>query len=342
MTDRKLYIRTDANSTIATGHMIRCLSVADAAKGLGIDTVFIVSTSDSGQMARLRGYETINLDRQWDDFDGEIPVISALIKDLNISYMLVDSYYVTSAYMEALSSLTRTAYIDDLHERVWPCNVIINYAVYCDLFDYANEYKDATRLLGCSYMPLRLEYNQIAARTCGKATKALVVTGGMDELHFMKNMFHTISASDGLKDIDFTFICGRFNPDLDQLTTMAEQVSNINVLPALPTLKEAMLDADILVTAGGTTLYEMAATGLPGIAFRIADNQCYNVDTFAKLGLVLDAGDVRYDFSYTKLADMIRGLVDNQKQRQDMSTRLMGLVDGKGALRMAKGIMNID
>lgn len=341
MKERKLFIRTDANTTMATGHMMRCLSIADAAKGLGVETVFIVTSAESGNMPLSRGYEIINLDRQWDDFQGEIPVISDIIARLNIECILVDSYWVSKEYMKAISSLTKTAYIDDLHETIWPCGVLINYAVYCDLFDYEHEYPDSVRLLGSDYMPLRQEYMSVRDRVVGDTKEILVVTGGSDELHFMLNTVSAVLAADDLSSMHFTFVCGRFNTDIDELMRLGDKADNISIYPSLPTLKESMENADILVSAGGTTLYEMAATGLPGIIFRMADNQKNNVDAFAKMELIVDAGDIRYNFSYDELLNMIRELARDRAMRNEMSDRLKNLVDGRGAERIVKGLFDI-
>ena len=336
----KLYIRTEANKITATGHMMRCLAIADAARELGVETLFIVAEEDSASLPKQKGYETLCLGRTWNDFDGEIPIMEALIQQYNIQMLLVDHYYVSKEYMAAIGKKTKTAYIDDLHDGVWPCSVIINYAVYSDLFDYEKEYPVARRLLGCNYAPLRAEYSEAYSKTVReKVENVLVVTGGTDEFHFMKQFYEMIAEAEEWKEISFLLVCGAYNGDYAELAQKKSTWNNVKVCDALPGLKPAMEKADLIVTAGGTTLYEVAAMRLPGICFCIADNQIRNVEGFVSGGYLLDGGDVRSDFSMEELRKKLAYCVDNFNVREEMAKRLGSLVDGNGARRIANALL---
>ncbi len=362
-----LYIRTEANRVTATGHMMRCLAIADAAAEKGIQTVFIVAEEGSERFPQERGYETICLGRRWDDFTGEIPVIERLIDDRHVEVMLIDSYFVSEEYMRAVTKMTKTAYIDDLHAAIWSCSILIDYAVYYDLFDYRKEYQDTKLLLGCGYAPLRKEFKELPAKQIRQSVKrVLVVTGGTDEYHFMKRFTETILARrDLFVGVEFALICGAFNREIEEIRQlsadyMAEadefeddrksisdnetdrktDAMRIRIYPSLPTLKDAMLKTDLLITAGGTTLYEMAACGTPGICFSMADNQLDNVKGFAARDLVWYAGDVRKDFSYDRLIQMMKELMGDYAARAAVSEKLRALVDGKGAERIVDAVIH--
>ena len=339
----KLFIRTEANTTTAMGHMMRCLTIAEAAKKMGIQPIFVVAESGSQKIASDRGFDTICLDRKWDDFDGEIPVISEIIKKENIECMLIDSYWITAKYMDAVSRLTKTAYIDDLHETIWSCEAIINYAVYSDLFDYEKEYPGKQLLLGCDYFPLRKEYAGLEKRKISDVVKnVLVVSGGSDELHFMRTLTENIVADSKYEDIHFKFILGQFNQDYDDISLKAEKTGNISIFKALPSLKEAMLESDIVISAGGTTLYEMAACTLPGIVYILADNQRYNAEGFGRKGLAVYAGDIRTSGTYQNIFKELDMLIENKEKRQQLSDSLYKLVDGEGASRIVKRLFNVE
>lgn len=347
-----VYIRTEANRTTATGHMTRCIAIAREIRAMGGEVIFIVAEMVSTKLIIEAGFEYICLDRVWDDFDGEIPVITRLIEDNDIKIMLIDSYYVSSNYMAAVSSKTRTAYIDDLHDRVWQVGAIINYAVYSDLFDYESEYPHSDLLLGTEYMPLRPEYTDIEVREKTDCKNVLVVTGGGDEYHFIKRLAGIVSGDEEMKEskasaeviknMCFTFICGAFNVDYDELAERYGdgRYENIKILKSVPSLKDYLLEADMIVTAGGTTLYEAAMCQVPCIAFRIADNQDYNVTAFGKKGLAIDAGDVRYDFSYEELMLNICEISENKEFRDEMRRKQSNAVDGRGAGRIASYLMS--
>ena len=349
-----LYIRTEANVTTAMGHMARCLTIADAVKALGGQAVFIVAEEGSAKFPKERGHEVICLDRKWDDFDGEIEVMTSLIKEKNIKSLLVDSYYVNEAYMAALNKLTYLSYIDDLYEKIWPVSCIINYSIYAeglpekaaqssedskDKFCYKMDYPETDLILGTGYFPLRKEFLPIVKRQIHEKIKnVLVVTGGSDIYHFMLNILVHIMNDSELKDVNFNFICGSFHEDREKLLEMAKDADNIKILNTQPSLKEVMDQSDIMISAGGTTLYEAASCGLPAICFSFADNQHYNVWSFDSEGYALYAGDVRNNFSYPGIIDMLKSFDKNK--RQLMSDKLQSLVDGKGAERIAKHLLN--
>lgn len=339
---KTLFIRTEANEVIATGHMMRCIAIADAARKENISTVFIVAEQQAEQLPKQHGYETICLGKKWDDFDSEIPMMEQLIREYDVQVLLIDSYFVTHTYMAALKQLTQIAYIDDLHARVWPCNVIINYAVYAGLFDYEGEYPYAKKLLGCQYAPLRKEYYEQGPFRVSKEVKnILVVTGGTDEYHFLLTFAKRIIEKKEWGKIRFTMVCGKFNKDRDALLTLADSSDNIMISPPLPTLKNKMEESDMLVTAGGTTLYELSAVGVPGVCFCVADNQKYNVKGFSDENLLLYAGDIREDDFYEKLENSLEILIEDFELRERMSKELQRKTDGQGAGRIVRNLMGI-
>lgn len=343
-----LYIRTEANRVTATGHMMRCLAIADAAAEKGIQTVFIVAEEGSERFPQERGYQTICLGRRWDDFAGEVAVIERLIDDRHVEVMLVDSYFVSEEYMKAVTKMTKTAYIDDLHAAIWSCSILIDYAVYYDLFDYQKEYSDTKLLLGCGYAPLRKEFKDLPVKQISKTVKrVLVVTGGTDEHHFMRGFVEALLSQRNLfAGVEFTLICGAFNREIDEIRKLSADYLaepddlKIRIHSSLPTLKDAMLETDLLITAGGTTLYEMAACGTPGICFSMADNQLDNVKGFAARDLVWYAGDIRKDFSFDRLIEMMKELMQDYAARDAVSKKLRALVDGKGAERIVDAVIH--
>ena len=98
--------------------------------------------------------------------------------------------------------------------------------------------------------------------------------------------------------------------------------------------------ADIVVSAGGTTLYELCACGTPTISYAFADNQLNNVEKFDEDGIIRYAGDARY----TDIVPAVKKLLtkyDSREYRQELSTRMQDVVDGKGAERIVRALIDI-
>ena len=94
-----LYIRVDMNDRIATGHMMRCLAIADAAAAQGENTTFILADDQAVELIKQRGHSSVVLDSQWDNMVGELPALHKVIEEYSIKRLLIDSYQITEEYL---------------------------------------------------------------------------------------------------------------------------------------------------------------------------------------------------------------------------------------------------
>ena len=104
-------------------------------------------------------------------------------------------------------------------------------------------------------------------------------------------------------------------------------------------MKQAMLDSDIAISAGGQTLYELARVGVPAMAIVVAENQMNNVRGWQKAGFIEYAG--WWDDKH--LPDMlIAGLrvLNNFHVRRNRSFKGREHVDGLGAKRIVEFSMS--
>lgn len=102
-----------------------------------------------------------------------------------------------------------------------------------------------------------------------------------------------------------------------------------------------MQAADLAVTAGGTTVYELCACGTPSVCYVLADNQLQNVQALTGAGLMLFGGDVREAGGVVGMLRQIDRLLADAFLRAEMSRRMQQLVDGKGAARIAEAILGL-
>lgn len=337
--NKKVIIRCDANKEIATGHMKRCQAIAEELEKLGMQVIFAVASRESiDYLDTSKKYIVFN--NNYNEYDIEEEKMIAQLIAEKPDVLLVDSYSVTPKYLDSMRKYTRVAYIDDLYERVWPVDIIINYGIIADTYPYGEDYKAATQLLGPKYMPINKVYrNAVPNVIKEKAENVLIVSGGSDEEHFMKNLLLKLLLSDD-NGLNYTFICGYFNTDYDEMEEIVKKVRNITILKSLPSLVNIIGESDIIVSAGGTTLYEMALMGCPGIVYKLADNQTENIKGFVNKEIALYAGDVRNYFSYDNLVNTISELAKDYEKRKQLSNRGKEIIDAYGARRLAEGIIN--
>lgn len=334
-------IRVDANEAVATGHLMRCLSIAVQIKKRGADCMFI--TADDGPLGTItaNGFKVICLGSSWRELDNETEQLLSVVKDNNISTLLVDSYLVTEKYLSTLSGYAKTAYIDDLNMFRYPVDFLINYSIYYQLFDYASAYRgtDTKLLLGCQYAPLREEFQNLPAFTVNeRVSNVMVTTGGADEMNVTGLLLERISGLRLFPGLIIHVVVGRYSNNDGQLKALAEQNKNIRLYFDVSKMSRLMFDADIAVSASGSTLYELCACGLPAVCFTSADNQLNGAKGFAETGLLLYAGDCRDNGE--KCIEAIIGAVGRLQEdfalRAAMSRGMRNLVDGGGAKRLAE------
>ena len=102
-----LYIRADGNAEIGTGHVMRCLSIARAARSQGTQCVFIVADKNMAVLLDEQGFRYICLDSVWNDLNRETAQMERLIQKENIRLLLIDSYFVAPEYLSRLHQRLR-------------------------------------------------------------------------------------------------------------------------------------------------------------------------------------------------------------------------------------------
>lgn len=334
-----LYIRTDMNNVIATGHMMRCLSIADAASKFGQRTTFILADEQAVEFVRERGHETVVLHSKWDDMDAELDILQKLIEELGITAMLIDSYMVTRRYLSALSERIKTIYMDDLNAFCYPVHALICYAVYWKKFCYCPNYRKEKLLLGLSYVPLRETFYN-----CGKKVikpeveNLLVLSGGTDYFHILERILQRIEKK---KYRSIVVICGNYYEEYETLCSQYKEYEQIHFHKAVKNIEDYMKQADMAVSAGGTTLYELCACGTPTVSYSFADNQLDNVREFQEEGIIDYAGDVRNINIFENINRLLDQYFHDPMLREERSERMQKLVDGKGAERIAETLIGM-
>lgn len=232
--------------------------------------------------------------------------------------LIVDSYYVTEAYLRAVGKLASVLLLDDMGERAWPVDGILNYNAFAEPEHYRSLYAAASQEplygIGSAFVPLRPQFQNVPYEVRDKVRNVLITTGGGDSDNIAGQIWENLRQ----EDVAYHVVIGRFNPHFSWWEEKAAECSkepgvpDINGLQNQKQVKAAMYgkelecpDADVIqkqkpdetiacrlylhtdvqdmaglmakcdlaVTAGGTTIYELAAVGVPFLCFSYAENQ---------------------------------------------------------------------
>ena len=356
-TDSVIYIRTDGNPKIATGHLVRCLCIAQALEELGKKVCFLVS--DSISLASLQelsnsifcdipfSYESKILESAvYDNLDLELDELCTLLDkdkdDFAKPTILIDSYYVTDAYLTMLRKFATTVYMDDLRSFDYVVDYVINYDVIppSKLEEYQQSYTLAKNtLLGAAYTPLRKQFQNQDIIYKKDIRTLLITTGGSDPYDFTPELLTRLISSN--LSFDIHVVIGKFFKNTALLEDFAIKYPFIHLHRDVSNMATLMKQCEFAISAAGTTLYELCALGIPAISISMADNQIPMAQTFAETDAIPYAGDIRSQNVYATILHYLSLITKDISICHKQQKTMHELVDGNGAIKIAKIITHM-
>ena len=99
-------IRADANDVVATGHIMRCITIAKQLIKLGEDVVFFLADEYGVSMLKENGLPYFVLHTNWENPIEEIPLLAQEVTNRQIQTILFDSYRMKKEYFTGLIYIT--------------------------------------------------------------------------------------------------------------------------------------------------------------------------------------------------------------------------------------------
>ena len=342
-----IFVRVDGNEKIGSGHVMRCLAIANKLRSLGGECVFVVAEhSEMEDVILKQHFETICLEGSYSDWNQELPAFCELLKKQEPEILLIDSYFATQDYLNKVSVFTKVVIIDEHQAMPENCKMIISHGVSCNTSAYEQKFKKNHEgpilLLGPRYSPLREEFEQTILSPLQKKVKnVLVTTGATDRLNISGEIIKKVCGD--FEELEFKIIVGRLNCNLLQLQNLCNQVANAHIEVTPENMMELMCECDLAVSAGGTTLIELCVCQVPTICFSFVDNQVESVRAFNRVGAMLSAGDFRPSSErfVEDLKSKLREFTSSFDLRQACRAKMANLIDGKGCERIAREILSL-
>lgn len=345
--------RADSNSNIGLGHVMRCLSIADAFQKAGETCLFVTAGHELHKTIEDRGHENLVLDSQYDHLDAELCKFKKTISDCAVRVIFIDSYYVTDNYLNSLRHFCSErhitlVYIDDILAFPYSCDVILNYNIYASAYKYKNLYEKHSEpvfLLGTTYAPLRAEFQNLSDRVVNKdGNNIFISTGGADFEHIGLELVKNIVMRGEWGNCKFHFVLGMLNEDKGEICSLAEGQENIILYEGIKDMSKLMQSCDVAVSAAGSTLYELCSTQTPTISYILADNQILGANGFEEKGVLKCAGDIRKlgasVLSKKILSESLK-LLHNYEEQCAIASRMKSVIDGKGSDRIVQKMTEI-
>lgn len=335
-----LVLRADGGVRSGGGHVMRCLALAQEwARRGGRPTFVLAEGADAlGDRIRREGAELIRLEAEPGSRDDALGTAAAAAA-AGAAWIVLDGYHFGEAYQHALrDGGARLLVLDDAGgSGRWVADLLLNQNLHADEAMYDAREPHTRLLLGPRFVLLRREFLDRGATprgATGRAPKVLVTLGGSDSGNHSLSVLRALRSA-APEGAEVTVVVGPMNPHGESLRREAAAcpfparvLSRVGDLPAL------MAEADAAVATAGTTVWELAFLGLPAIVGVSSSVEERFADGLRRHGLFATLGwfDRRSDH---ELAEAIGAFLRDREGRAAMAERIRGVVDGRGAERVA-------
>lgn len=347
----KVIFRADASLRIGTGHVMRCLTLADALRAKGAECQFICREHPGNliEYIRSKGYSTHGLSMsgvmdtelahsQWlgatqvQDAEACAPILARLQPE----WLVVDHYALNAGWESGLAAhCGQLMVIDDLADRPHFCQLLLDQTFGRDSGAYrAWVPGDCTLLCGSTYALLRPEFAALRDYSLGrhaepKLQHLLITLGGVDNYNVTSKVLDALRDCPLPDDCEITVVMGVTAPWLAEVEQRAQAMPwPTKVRVGVDNMAQLMADCDLAIGAAGATSWERCCLGLPALMLVLAENQVAIAHSLERAGaarlIELDK-DV-----HEQLPLLLVPLGASRLELAAMSASAAAIVDGQG------------
>lgn len=346
-----LIIRADASTAMGTGHVMRCLALAQAwqdqaRQGQGGKCIFAMAETTASSEERIRGgnFEVATLAASPGTLQDAAQVVELGLA-YHASWIVMDGYRFDIEYQRRLKTAgLNVLVVDDTgHAGGYVADLVLDQNAHATKDFYRQREPYTILLLGPRYALLRREFRPWRGwkrEIAPMARKVLVTAGGTDPDNVTLRVIRALRllADDHL---EATIVVGGSNPHgdcLEQEVKGAEDV--IHLLRNALDMPQLMADADVAISAAGITCWEMCFLGLPAVLIDVAENQTPIARELDRQGVAIHAGSSQ-QVTAEDIAARLKPLLASPERRAAMSERGRKLVDGQGADRVVSAMQPV-
>lgn len=313
----EIAFRVDASLQIGTGHVMRCLTLADALREKGAQCTFVCRPHAGHLLALIlqRGHKALALSEPQENFNAKADLVHAkwlgtswfddaeetmrALLDQMLDWLVVDHYALDARWEQALQpKAKRIMVIDDLADRPHDCDLLLDQNWYGPTNDlcYDNLITSKTeRLLGPKYAllnPFYTELRTLLPQRDGIVRRVLVFLGGSDPTNQTASVVKAMMEP-SLQDLALDIVIGINHPQPSSIADLVRKRPHTVLYQNLPSLAGLMARADLMIGAGGSTTWERMSLGLPSLVIGVADNQMPTNQALHSAGYINFLGHMR-------------------------------------------------
>lgn len=363
----RVAFRADASVQIGTGHVMRCLTLADELTRQGHECRFVCREHDGhlGTLITSKGYgltllpvsshnEPLENTQNYDDYalwlgvswQEDASQTLECLTQWKPDWLVVDHYALDSKWESALAHVVASIMvIDDLANRVHECSLLLDQNLGRVESDYDGLLPEGCqRLIGPGYALLRPEFSALreqclSRRKNPQLKRILISLGGVDRTNVTGQVLDALSESTMPVSTELDIIMGASAPYLDEIRQQAAQLPfNATISVNVQDMAERMMLADLAIGAAGGTSWERCCLGLPAVLVVLAENQVSGATGLDASGAAVKIDDVEQ--LRATLPSALEELFESGRLEL-MSEAAAGISNGDGVFRALQAMGSV-
>ncbi|MFC1744000.1 UDP-2,4-diacetamido-2,4,6-trideoxy-beta-L-altropyranose hydrolase [Candidatus Riflebacteria bacterium] len=335
-----LLIRADADPEMGTGHVMRCLAIAQTWENLGGRSTFLGHWKNPYLQERvvtpkIDFIEIIKPYTKHKDLKITLSQLNRLKRKTGQKpWLILDGYHFSDDFQKAIkeSNFPLLVLDDTVNLKKYYADIILNPNFHCKKLIYPVS-AETLILSGPEFFPLRKEFLKISGRKkffSSRAKKILITLGGSNQAQLLRKIVKA-AIEFSFWALELTVIYNEELPDENVFIKKAKiKGHKIIFLKSVPQMAALMKEMDLIITAAGTTLLEASFLGIPCLTGYLARNQKINESGFKIAGAAISIGSWRRA-SIKKIRTNLFELILESKKRRVLSKNAKQIVAGKGA-----------
>jgi UDP-2,4-diacetamido-2,4,6-trideoxy-beta-L-altropyranose hydrolase len=339
-------IRADWGPKTGTGHIMRCLALAQAWQDRG-GSVRLATTSDSPLLLERVRHENIKIHKISAPIGGNEDALATIriAKQASSTWVILDGYQFETGYPLLIQQAgLRVLVVDDLaNDKLHGCNAVLNPNVYASKDLYYGTTDLLTHLfIGPRFALVRREFllkiKRHLSPPAQRVQRTLITLGGADPQNATRLLMEALAARVIPFRMHIIIVVGSANPhlaSLEEYLPLLERHHNVRLEVNPPNLPELIQLSDLAISAAGGGAMELACLGTPMALIIAAANQSGVASSLENCGAAFLLGDSKQLLSEEKV-DAFFQLLEDPDKLNAMRLRAHQIVDGQGAARVAE------
>ena len=355
----QIAFRVDASLQSGTGHVMRCLTLANALRAQGALCRFICrqQPGDLTDLLRQHEYEVLTLPAlsntamqsknnapyedwlmtSWEEDAQQTAEVLAPFSRQN--WLVVDHYALDDRWERAVSACyQRLLVIDDLADRPHYADLLLDQTFGRMSADYVGLTNPECKLCcGIDYVLLRPEFDlwrprSLERKRTGDLRRIMISLGGVDQQNFSQDVLLALCAACLPSELEVCLVLGVSSPWIEETRKFVKEIHGVELKVAVNNMAELLSHCDLVIGAAGSSAWERCCLGVPTLMLVLVDNQREIAAQLSAVGaaILLTPGPTLHN----QIVYAIEKIKTKSGYLTEMSNKAAALVPGSGIRRI--------